>query len=433
MFLDEARLAARLNHPNVVQTHEVGEEDDGRFFLAMEYLDGQSLATVLRQNGKSIPLDLQLRIICDALAGLHYAHELKNFDGKPLGIVHRDVSPQNIFITYTGQVKLLDFGIAKASSSEGKTQAGTLKGKIAFMAPEQVVGEGVDRRADIFSMGAMLWGAVSGTPMWAGLSDATIVKHLCSGNIPAPKNTTGDIPRELETIVAKALAADPADRYQTAADLRSDLEAFLTKRGARASAEDAGHLIQELFASERARVSKTIEEHMSVLEAQPNRDHTPIALPSGRPRPQTAAPSSNAVMVPVVVPVARAPGPAPATGRGWKLMAAVGGLAAVLLVGAVATGRLLVASAPEPAAAQVPAKPDEVEVDIRATPRDARFFLDDVPLGSNPYLGKRPRSTKLHELRIETPDGASETRTMVFDHDVRLELAISPRSPRWTP
>jgi serine/threonine-protein kinase len=138
-------------------------------------------------------------------------------------------------------------------------------------------------------------------------------------------------------------------------------------------------------------------------------------------------------MVPVVVPVARAPGPAPATGRGWKLMAAVGGLAAVLLVGAVATGRLLVASAPEPAAAQVPAKPDEVEVDIRAPQRDARFFLDDVPLGSNPYLGKRPRSTKLHELRIETPDGASETRTMVFDHDVRLELAISPRSPRWTP
>jgi serine/threonine protein kinase len=153
MFLDEARLAARLNHPNVVQTYEVAEGDP--HFIAMEYLEGQPLSK-MRQSlaAPSLGAGAWLRIVADALAGLHYAHELCDFDGSPLGVVHRDVSPHNIFVTYDGQVKLVDFGVAKATLNSVRTEAGAIKGKASYMAPEQVLGR-ADRRSDVFAMGAV--------------------------------------------------------------------------------------------------------------------------------------------------------------------------------------------------------------------------------------------------------------------------------------
>src|SRR5512133_824440 len=159
MFLDEARLAARLNHPNVVQTNEV-DHDNKRYFIAMEYLEGQTLNRVFNRMGrdpKLLPLGHRLRLVADGLAGLHYAHELKDYDGKALGVVHRDFTPHNIFVTYNGVVKVVDFGIAKALNSSSQTQSGVLKGKVSYMAPEQARGERVDRRADIFSVGMILW------------------------------------------------------------------------------------------------------------------------------------------------------------------------------------------------------------------------------------------------------------------------------------
>ncbi|HVH41967.1 MAG TPA: serine/threonine-protein kinase, partial [Labilithrix sp.] len=163
MFLNEARLAARLNHPNVIQTFEAGSEA-GSFFLAMEYVDGQPLSRVLtslKRQGEVLEPRLAARVCSDALNGLHYAHELTDFDGSALEIVHRDVSPQNIMLTYEGTVKLVDFGIAKAAGSS-QTAHGVFKGKVAFMAPEQVRGENVDRRADLFAAGIVLWEAVTG-------------------------------------------------------------------------------------------------------------------------------------------------------------------------------------------------------------------------------------------------------------------------------
>jgi serine/threonine-protein kinase len=159
MFIHEGRLAARLNHPNVVQTYEVNE-DGGRQVMVMEYLEGQPLSHVYARGRKSgqLPLEMYVRVLCDALAGLHYAHELADFDGKPLNLVHRDVSPQNIFVTFDGQVKILDFGIAKAAvNAPNQTETGVLKGKVRYMAPEQIAGEALDRRADIFAVGAILW------------------------------------------------------------------------------------------------------------------------------------------------------------------------------------------------------------------------------------------------------------------------------------
>src|SRR4051794_26091703 len=142
MLGDEARLAARLNHPNVVQTNEVGQEGD-QYFIAMEYLDGQPLHRVLTRSEKKerMPLAMHLRIVCDVLSGLHYAHELADFDGSPLNVVHRDVTPQNIFVTYDGQVKLVDFGIAKASGRDGETKTGIVKGKVTYMGPEHAMGK----------------------------------------------------------------------------------------------------------------------------------------------------------------------------------------------------------------------------------------------------------------------------------------------------
>src|SRR6185437_8026107 len=189
MFLDEARLAARLSHPNVVQTNEVGQEGS-RYFIAMEYLEGQPLNRVLHRVQKTggIPLALHVKILSDVLGGLHHAHELADFDGTPLEVVHRDVTPHNVFITYDGQVKVVDFGIAKALNSSAETRTGVLKGKVAYMAPEQARGERCDRRADVFSVGVMLWEAATGRRLWKGVPDITILQRLLAGDIPRPRS-----------------------------------------------------------------------------------------------------------------------------------------------------------------------------------------------------------------------------------------------------
>src|SRR6266550_9181451 len=161
MFLDEARLAARLSHPNVIHTYEVGIEESGPF-LVMEYLDGQSMqALISKVKRPNIPLAFHLRILTKVLAGLHYAHELKDYNGADLSVVHRDVSPQNVFVGYDGHVKVVDFGVAKVEGTAERTAAGTFKGKIGYIAPEQLSGSSVDRRADIFSVGIMLWEALA--------------------------------------------------------------------------------------------------------------------------------------------------------------------------------------------------------------------------------------------------------------------------------
>ena len=190
MFLDEARLAARLNHPNVVQTYEVGQ-DGNRYFIAMEFLDGQPLNRVLRvgKNGVALPQALYVRILADALAGLHHAHELTDFDGTKLQVVHRDVTPHNLFVTYDGHVKIVDFGIAKAAGAAQETRHSTIKGKIAYMPPEQASGGKIDRRADIFSVGVMLWEAVAGLRMWKGVDQYAVVNRLACGDVSRASKT----------------------------------------------------------------------------------------------------------------------------------------------------------------------------------------------------------------------------------------------------
>ncbi|HSO33850.1 MAG TPA: serine/threonine-protein kinase, partial [Labilithrix sp.] len=265
MFMDEARLAMRLNHPNVVQTYEVGV-DDGGLFLAMEYLEGQPLhrfVQAMAAHEAHLSHAHLARIASEALAGLHYAHELADYDGKALQIVHRDVSPHNVFVTYEGQIKVVDFGIAKATMNEVHTRTGDVKGKIAYMAPEQAVAENVDRRADIFSIGVILWEMIARRRLLTGNGSAEILDALLTMDFPPLSCEVPDVHPVLEVIVMRALQRDPADRYATAAEMREALESYVGMAGQIVRASDIGNAVNKLFADSRENRASRIREQMS--------------------------------------------------------------------------------------------------------------------------------------------------------------------------
>jgi len=228
MFLDEARLAAGLTHPNVVSVYDIGSDDNGYFF-AMEYLRGEDVSALLKtaaRQGRTMSLGHALAIVTGAAAGLHHAHEACDENGEPLGIVHRDVSPTNIIVTREGGVKVVDFGIAKALSRRSKTVTGRIKGKVAYLSPEQCRGEPLDRRSDVFALGIVLFELTTGTRMFGKMDDFAIMHRIASGELDAPSVRRDDYPAELERIVQKALERDPAARYASARELMIDLEAF---------------------------------------------------------------------------------------------------------------------------------------------------------------------------------------------------------------
>jgi eukaryotic-like serine/threonine-protein kinase len=264
MFLEEARLAARLNHPNVVQTNEV-DHDGKRYFIAMEYLEGQTLNRIFNRMGrdpKLLPLGHRLRLVADALAGLHYAHELCDFDGTALEVVHRDITPHNIFVSYSGQVKVVDFGIAKALNSNVQTQSGVLKGKVSYMAPEQARGERVDRRADIFSVGMILWQVATGKRLYRDMTELAVIQKICNGEVPKVSEIAPFVPPRLQAIIDRALAPHRDERYATAVELQTDIEAYLDATNAKASSREIGALVADHFAEERAEIKAIIEDQL---------------------------------------------------------------------------------------------------------------------------------------------------------------------------
>jgi serine/threonine protein kinase/ABC-type branched-subunit amino acid transport system substrate-binding protein len=263
MFLNEARLAARLNHPNIVQTIEVGHAG-AQHFLAMEYMEGQPLHRILHSEEarSQLSLSMRLHILTQALGGLHYAHERRGYDGSPLDIVHRDMSPSNLFVTYDGQVKLMDFGIAKARDSGTETRVGIFKGKPAYIAPEQILGQGVDRRGDIYSVGVVLWELITGRRLWHGLSQTDTLARVVANEVPAPRSVDPRVPAELETICMKALSTRREDRYATAADLGSALERF-AQRLPPVLSRDVGQIVTQAFREDRERIGKVIEAQLA--------------------------------------------------------------------------------------------------------------------------------------------------------------------------
>ncbi len=264
MFLDEARLAARLNHPNVVDTFEVGDHH-GNYYIAMEYLEGQALNKILRAAIKQrmrLPPQMCARIAADALAGLHAAHTLSDYDGSPLGIIHRDVSPHNLFVRYEGHVKLVDFGIAKAASGSTETEIGVLKGKVAYMAPEQASGEGMDARADLFAMGVVLWEMITLKRLFPGDNAAATLHKLLTEPIPLPSEIVDGVSPELDRIVSKSLERDPSRRFQSAADMRNALEDYIVHAGG-ARSDELGRFVSHLFVKLREDTQSKIRAYMT--------------------------------------------------------------------------------------------------------------------------------------------------------------------------
>jgi serine/threonine-protein kinase len=310
MFVNEARLAAMINHPNVVQIFDLGDEPrpisqgGGKdWFLAMEYLDGRDMLQVgraCRAHNKAVPFDVTARIIADACAGLDHAHGLKGPDGKSLDLVHRDMSPENVLITFEGQVKVVDFGIAKASDNLIKTQAGQIKGKLGYVAPEAILGKPVDARADVFAIGATLYLFLSGRPAFSGVNPMEIFERSLKPPTP-PREVNSRVPEALDAICMKALAQDRDKRYRSAGEVRAALEAYLQSTGRPLGPVQLAQFMKILFPPDkdpiRQRIEKLLAEH-PVVEV-PRRNSLP---PQGVPAPLPVPMSQAQKPAPVVVP-----------------------------------------------------------------------------------------------------------------------------------
>ena len=251
MLLHEARIAATLSHPNIVQIFDVGQYD-GQYFIAMEHVHGEDLRSIVRQMKKKdvleFPLEHALAIVLGMCAGLSYAHEKHELDGSALNIVHRDISPQNVVVTFTGDVKIVDFGIAKSDTRIGEqTKSGKLKGKVPYMSPEQARGETIDARSDVFSVGVMLFELTTGKRLFKGASEYETLRLICEREYPRPSDVRSDYPPDLEPIVMKALAKDAGDRYQSAREMQADLEDFVRRHQIAVSHIALNQFMQGLF------------------------------------------------------------------------------------------------------------------------------------------------------------------------------------------
>ena len=462
MFLDEARLAARLNHPHIVTTNEVGQ-DGQRYFMAMDYLDGRTLDRVRRRSaaaGSPFTLAMQIRVVCDVLAGLEYAHNLADFDGRPLGIVHRDVSPQNVFITFDGQVKVVDFGIAKAADSTNETRAGMLKGKIVYMAPEQALGQKVDARADVFSAGVMLWEALVGRRMWQNKSDLEVLRAVVAGDLPRASTVNPNVSRELDEICARAMAFNRDQRYPSAGALQDDLELYLLGAGKSISGRDVGACVTDLFRDDRAQTHAVIEAHVArarsgnIREALPSIEMAPAAGSGTTPvqssntapilmsAPPASMQSSNVSNVSNVSAGGVVQAARPAERRGGLVLLVPG-----ILVGAVAAGVVFfmmrgspaapvaaarsVSDVPEtatntaaPTAPLLAPAPELVDVEIRVSPATAAITVDGATVTGNPFHGKYARGEAMHRVRALANGYVAKSEDIAFNSNVTLDLSL---------
>jgi serine/threonine protein kinase len=443
MFQDEGRLAARLSHPNIVQSHEVGSEE-GHEFIAMEYLEGQPLSNVQerawRDEQPGFPLDMQLHVLCLVLEGLEYAHNLRDYGDRQLNIVHRDVSPQNVFITYSGHVKLVDFGIAKTLESS-KTRAGVVKGKVPYMSPEQVLGGAIDRRADLFSVGVMLWEGIARQPMHGTASVYEILRRLVQGELPPIREAAPEVPEPLAKILDRALSPKPEQRYPDAGAFREDLVSYL--EGRRMTARAIGERVSLLFADERREINEVIRSAMTeasssselgsgpfnavhllptlkvlAARAMTNQNTGPTTAPSTTPPLQATTPPPVQMATPE-------PPKAPANkARGVVLLGAA--LALVLIFTLISRSSSkppvpsLNAATPGPASSA-----GAVRVSIRAHPETATLTFDGKALGPSPYSAAQARDGKAHELVVSAAGYQPRTLNIQLDHDVDLEVGLA--------
>ncbi len=414
LFMTEARLNAQLSHPHIVQTNEIFDFE-GLPVIVMEYLAGQSLGAVVRAArtaGARAAFDqtMHLRVLSDVLHALDYAHAKRGLDGNPLSLVHCDVSPQNVLLTYEGEVKLLDFGIARQIGARGGADSGVVRGKPRYMPPEQIAGEGIDQRTDLYAVGVMAWEAAAGVRLWANATDAELMQAVQAGEIPTPSSVTDGVAPELERIVMRALAPNKEQRYPTALAMQTDLDSFLGISGTQLRSRDIGVVVSRLFADRQAQTEAIVADQLARLATLSEGQGASLQLVD-LPRISLASD-----VTPLPEPAARR--------RGFPLVAALLG---VLLA---ALGATLWFARGEPAEpTQTPAS-RSVEIRITAFPAEATIALDGVALGTNPHSQTYARSAEPHELRVTAPGYEAAVRSLTLEAAADIVIALKALPPK---
>ena len=457
MFMDEARLAARFNHPHIVQTLEVSS-DGPRVFTVMEYLEGQSLRRTLGREPKMarrLPADAHIGILSHVLDALAYLHGLADRDGTPLAIVHRDVSPHNVLVTYEGQVKLIDFGIAKTQVASNHTSAGVVKGKIRYMAPEQATGQSVDCRTDVFSVGVMLWEALMGRGPWDGQSDLQVLRSLMAGEVPRLAHQPNALPAGLIAVVDRAMSPTREDRYASATAMREALLQHVQPSQLGDHARTLGAFVSGAFAQERRELRAVVDAQLRGVAADNTQSLVSLTrlratdtygsfrpgtggrpIPSGSahslagqaPHPSSYAPAAGsrprlAIAATAILVMALAAGLGLRAQRAWRTEDMAAGVPSE-------TGAPAASAQGEPRSA-VPAAPSRsVHITARALPVGARLSVDGVAV-ANPYAADMPHEETPHVLSADGPGLVRQTRTFVATRDTDIEVALARTAAPW--
>jgi len=418
MFITEARLAAQLNHPHVIQVFDLGE-DGTSLYLVMEYLDGENLSAVRRLGVKhQLPMLDQhaVRLLAWAADGLHYAHTRVGVDGRPLGIVHRDISPQNLFATFDGGLKVLDFGVAKLASQN--TTSGKLKGKLGYMSPEQARGEQLDARSDLFALGIVLFEQLTHHRLFPGMEDTQVLGAIAHGTLPRPTERRADLDPSLEAIIMKAMAPRREDRYQSAREMQDVLESWLQQNGFSVTTSDIADSLRTLFA-------RRIHERRQLIEAAMRAEMTPSSVEKLRRLSQTEP-------TPAVSSKSKA-GTAPEQEKRSLVGLGLGFILAVTAIAGVTV--LLLASrgpeVPKNVAVVTVVKPAEVPPPvllIGSAPAGASITVDGKSAGTAPVtLQGLAAGDHLIEATLEGHQPASRTVPLPRPGErLMIELALTP-------
>jgi len=412
MFLDEARIAASLDHPNLAQVFDLGH-DRGEYFMGMEYLHGEHLGGVVERQG-ALPLGIAARIVADAAYGLHHAHEALDAHGRLLSLVHRDVSPQNIFVTYDGQVKVTDFGIVKASHRLRQTDTGGLKGKIGYMSPEQMLGEEVDRRTDVFALGIVLWEITTGRRLFRCDTFAETVLRITCGHVEPPSSIVHAYSPALEDIVLRALSTSRSDRFATAADMACALEEYLGASGAPVGSRDLRSLMHRVFADPLAHKE-------AILRAGPDAGHAAAWREATAPDVAELVTSALDGVTVVTPPATMHAWPAAARPHGWAGRRVGLAIAVAVAVGLLAALALRVFFPRSDAT-----RPTTAIVRIATDPPIARVTLDGAHRATRTPILIRAAAGARHRLRIER-DGFYPIATTFVARADRVELNYALR------
>lgn len=394
MFLDEASLASKVRHPNAVEILDLGEQD-GVLFLAMEWIDGVPLNQLMKaaKSKGGVPTTVATRIVMQASAGLHAAHELTDGKGKLIGLVHRDISPQNILVTFDGVAKVVDFGVAKATAlGDGATQAGQLKGKVSYMAPEQVRGESIDRRADVFAMGIVLYALTTGKhPFRKESEGATLFAITAPEPVIPPRKFVPDYPQALQDVLLKALEKDRDLRYASASELLRALDKALPP-ASRGSDEEVGAFVLSLFEEQRKQSQATLadaleraDKHQLSAKSGPKFSESTLTGQSG-----VSALSTVGVAASLAPPKPDADIDAALAGRDGKRVLKVAIAGGLFVLGALVVALFMSSATPEPTTATKPTSSAAPRPETPAAAPAPAMDLSSLPVEVTPSVTANP-------------------------------------------